>query len=151
MGKGQSKVPNGDAHGDATSYVVKGVTYGVPVTNPPTFISSLFGEIAAGRMNPSGTGPRGQKLLYSDPACVIFSARGGESGTHLLVVPKRHVQDWTALVREGAGSGSAALSELRGRALLEHMEEAGRKYVSAAGPDEVFHVAIENLQMGFHR
>jgi hypothetical protein len=139
----------------------KGLTY----SSDGTITNSLFQEIAAGRVPPSGSP---QILLHTDAACVIFSAKNGESGTHLLVVPHRIIKSWCALVQEGPGKSSVELSgdtsactsactsELRGKALLEHMKQVALRYTSSAEPlpnhpypDHIIQNPI-NLQMGFH-
>ena len=120
----------------------KGITYSVE-EGETKIISSLFQEIAYGRIPPSGSP---SKILHEDSECVIFAALKGVSQTHLLVVPKRIIHSWIDLVKEevgeeGMGGGivvgdevvagkSSTAPTLKGRKLLEHMVASANNFVS---------------------
>ena len=98
----------------AATRTVKGVTYG----GNDVVVSCLFCRIMS-RQEP-GT------IVYEDPDIVAFKTIAPASTNHLLVCPRKHVQNYVSL------------SGPKGAALVRSLVDVGRKVLGADADDAQF-------------
>ena len=87
----------------------------------------LFCRIAAGTI-PSAK-------VYEDDAVLAFRDIAPQARVHVLVIPKKHIPDWTAAASEEDGTLANLMRAAAKVAESEGIAESGYRVVSNAGPD----------------
>jgi histidine triad (HIT) family protein len=100
----------------------------------------IFCKIASGEL--------GTTFVVESDNVVAFDDISPQAPTHVLVIPKEHVENVHALQQSDAGLWAEMLQVVRDVAEARGVQESGYRIVSNAGPDsgqEVPHVHIHVL------